>query len=401
MDVYIARQPIFDRRMRIFGYELLYRTNENNFYTGTDDDEATTELIHNSFLVMGLNDLTDGTKAFINFSKDLINSDVPLMLPRKSIVVEVLERQAATQATVAACRKIRGLGYMLALDDFVFDKENVPLIETANIIKVDFPSMDINRQQEIIREYGPEVKFLAEKIETREDYHRAVQIGYDYFQGYFFCKPSVIKTREIASPGTNLFRLMEELNAEEPDNAKIVEIIETDLGLSYKLLKLANSVYAGSRHPIKSIPHALSFLGTNEMYQWVTLILLKDLQTVEYAELIKMSLIRGRFMEYLARELHTAGSPSEYFLTGILSFIDVILGKPMEKVMSGLPLSEPVKAALRGEDNDEKRLLDCVIDYETANWSFIDERYPLDILGINRFTAIYVEALKWAKKLNY
>ncbi len=397
MDVFIARQPIFDKNMNIYGYELLYRQSGDNFFTGIDDDQATSELIYNAFLVMGLHDLTDGTNAFINFSKELIKSDVPFLLPKQNIVVEVLEREKVTLATIDACKRIKAMGYRLALDDFVLDQNNLPLIEIADIIKIEFPAVSRHEQYHLIQNYGKRVKFLAEKIESKEEYKQAAEMGYELFQGYFFNKPSIIRSKEVVTLNANLFSILKELGSSEPSYLVIANIFERDLGLSYKLLKLANSVYIGARNKIKSIPHALSYIGINEMYQWISLMMLKDIQNVENVELIKQSLIRGKLMELLTSELHLEGESSEFYFTGIFSAIDVLLNSSMEQVLKGLPLSVNVKNALLGIDNEQRKLLNFIMNWEKAHWEKAEDQYPMT----NKFMELYMEALKWAKKLNY
>lgn len=402
MNVFIARQPIFDRKQNIYGYELLYRQGNENYFTGIDDDQATTELIYNTFLVIGLQDLTGGTNAFINFSKHLIDSDVPLLLPNQKIVVEVLEREDLTQATVDACKKIKSKGYLIALDDFVFgDNNNLPLIEIADIIKLEFPTVSLDEQHYLLKKYGKKIRFLAEKIETREEYKQAVNMGYHLFQGYFFSKPTVINAKDIASLNMNLIHIIEELISPEPEYAQIVKIFETDLGLSYKFLKLANGVYFGAKHTIKSIRHALTYLGMKELYQWISIMLLKDLQTVENAELIKISLIRGKLMELVAIELNVPEKRSEYFFTGMFSKIDIILNQKIDIILKGLPLPADVTQALLGVDNPLHQLLNCIINFENANWDKMKNRHPIKQIGVPRFMILYLEALNWAKHLNY
>ncbi|HBR02738.1 MAG TPA: diguanylate phosphodiesterase [Ruminiclostridium sp.] len=397
MDAFIARQPIFDKSMKIYGYELLYRQSGDNFFTGIDDDQATAELIYNAFLVMGLQDLTDGANAFINFSKELIDSDVPFLLPKQNIIVEVLEREKVTSATVEACKRIKAVGYRLALDDFVFDQNNLPLIDMADIIKIEFPAVNRHEQYNLIKRYGTKIKFLAEKIETREEYQQAAGMGYELFQGYFFSKPAIVRSKEVVTLNANLFSILEELSSPEPSYTVIADIFERDLGLSYKLLKLANSVYIGARNRIKSIPHALSYIGINEMYQWISLMMLKDMQNVENAELVKQSLIRGKLMELLSPELRLEGESSEFYFTGIFSSIDVLLNSPMQQILKGLPLPINVKNALLGIDNEQRKLLKFVINWEKAHWEKAEDQYPMT----SKFMELYMEALKWAKKLNY
>lgn len=397
VDAFIARQPIFDKNMEIFGYELLYRQNENNFFAEIDDDQATKELIYNTFLVMGLQDLTDGTVAFINFSKGLIDSAVPFMLPKQNIVVEVLERQQATSATVSACSRLKEQGYQLALDDFVLDQSNEPLIGMCDIIKVEFPVVSREEQAALIEKYGKKLRFLAEKIETREEYAEAVKMGYDLFQGYFFSRPAIVKSREVVTLNANLVSIFRELNSPDPSYAVIANIFEEDLGLSYKLLKLANSVYMEAKNRIKSIPHALTYIGIRELKHWISLMMLKEMQNVENAELIKQSLIRGKFMELIAAEMYPDAESSEFYFTGIFSSMDILLGRPMEEVVQGLPISSPVKDALLGKPNAQRRMLDFVIDWENARWKNLTKHFCVPPKVMNR----YVESLKWAQKLNY
>jgi len=403
MDIYIARQPIFDSHMNLYGYELLYRQSNKNYFIEMDDDKATMGLIYNSFLVVGLNDLTDGTKAFINFSKDLINSEVPYLLPKDRVVFEILERKETTQATIEACEKMRNLGYMLALDDFVIDDNFLPLIDKVDIIKVEYPSVSHSDQRKFIKKCRAtsKVKFLAEKIETREDYQFAAEMGYDYFQGYFFSKPAIINSKEIESLNLSLFSVLEELNEQEPSYSAIADIIQRDLGLTYKLLKLANSVYMGPRHKINSIPQALSYIGIHEMHQWISLMMLKELQNVENAEMIKLSLIRGKLMALIATELNYGNNASDCFFTGMFSFIDVLMNKPMTQVLVGLPLSPDVKQALLGEQNALGQLLTFVIDCESAKPDKVVNEYPLNTISSSRYMELYMDSLKWAKRLNY
>ncbi|MGI6732750.1 MAG: EAL and HDOD domain-containing protein [Anaerovoracaceae bacterium] len=400
MDVYIARQPIFNRNMRVHGYELLYRQSNQNHYCGTDDNRATEELIYNSFLVMDLQTLTEGTLAFINFSKDLIHKQFPCILPPESVVIEVLERGEATQETIEACRQLQKSGYTIALDDFILDDDNLPLIEVADIIKVEYPTVNLEKQQSLIKKYRSRVQFLAEKIETREEYDRALKMGYDYFQGYFFSKPAIIGSKEIHSLPINVIRILDELSSPEPSYKIISSIIEKDLGLSYKLLKLVNSVYYGAKNKINTISHALVYIGFEELRQWMGVLMMKDLRNPENAEAIKLCIIRSKLMELIALELRAEQEASKYFFTGLFSLIDVLMHQPMHQILEGLPLPDEVKEALLGKPNKCRECLDYVIACETAPWSDrgID---PSAIIDAKTFMILYLKALDWAQQLNY
>jgi c-di-GMP-related signal transduction protein len=399
MDIFIARQPIFDRNMNVYGYELLYRHNCTNSFNGMDDDLATAALIYNTFLVVGIDHLTDGTKAFINFSKELLGSEVPYLLPTENVVIEVLEREQVTQATIDACCKLRDAGYVLALDDFIVDDNNASLLSSANIIKIEYEFIQENLK--LIENCRGKALLLAEKIETREDYQKAVDMGFDLFQGYFFSKPVILNSKDIVPLNLNLIRIIDELNSQEPSYTVIADIIESDLGISIKLLKMANSVYRGTRTKIKSIKHTLSLWGVKEIYQWISLMLLKEVQNIENAELIKQAFIRGRLMALIGAELRKDTPDSDYFFTGMFSTIDTLLNKPMDQVLKDLPLSGGVKCALLGDDNELRQSLNCILYYENADWNQFLKAYPMNLIGAEKFLDLYVEALKWTNQLNY
>lgn len=395
MDIYVARQPIFDRNMNVYGYELLYRRSKNNFYEGYNDEQSTAELINNSFLSLQLSSLTEGKKAFINFSEDLLLKEIPFLLPKDDIVVEILERVKGSDRLVSICQKLRENGYITALDDFNFTEDLLPIISLVNIIKIDFTTTSYEQQKELIRRLPKRIKLLAEKVETRAEYHQALLMGYDFFQGYFFSRPIIIEGKDITSLNQNLIRVVQELKKEEPEYQRITEIIETDIGLSYKLLRMVNSVYFGTHVKIHSIKNALVRMGIEEIRKWVYLLLLKDIQSDDNKELIKNSLIRAKMMELLARKTDKTNKHLEYFLTGLFSSIDVLLNQDMSEIVEGIGLTEEVKDTLIGKDTQMRNYLLCVMEYEIASWnSFEVLRNQLNI-NILQFLELYIEALKW------
>ncbi len=401
MEVYIARQPIFDKKMNIAGYELLYRRSMNNFFEGIDDNQATADLINNAFLVMPFSELTGGTRAFINFSGEMIVKEIPLVLPRKSIVVEVLERVEAKPEVIRALTKLKGEGYTIALDDFAFCEANLPFLELADIVKVEFPNVDAGTQRHYIKLYGHRIKFLAEKVETREEYQNAVEMGYSFFQGYFFSRPVMEKRKEIASLPATLMRIMTELNHPDPDFQALTEVIETDVGLSYKLLKLAGSVFFGTQGSIYTVKQALVRMGINEIRKWIYLLLLKNAQYPENHELITNCLIRAKFMETLAIRAGGDRKYYDYFLAGLFSAIDTLLDTTMELAVRELPITPEVKDALLGCDNNVRRILDIVLNYEIGNWDKVDALRLSPLMGRNHLMPLYVDALQWTVRQNY
>jgi len=400
MEVYVARQPIYDNDMNVYGYELLYRKSMNNFYEGTDDNQATAELIENSFLTMNLNELTTGTRAFINFPADLIEKDIPLLLPKDIIAIELLERVKPSNTILEKCKELKKLGYIIVLDDFVFSEAYEPFIEVANIIKIEIRSVTKNKQQQLIDKYGKDTKFLAEKVETLEEYNTAIKMGYDYFQGYYFNKPVIIKSAEVGKLNANLIRLLNAISQDEINYREITSIIETDLGLTYKLMKIVNSLHYYTKNQIKSIKHALAMFGTKEIRKWIYLMLLRETQNINNKELIKNSLIRGKLMELIIGEIGEPDNKTEYFIVGLFSSIDIILNKSMEEVMEMLPFTKSIKDALLGKQNQMRKILDIILCYENNDWKKIRKRGFLSI-SKDAFMEIYLESLKWYMDLGY
>lgn len=389
MKVYVARQPIFDHKLRVYGYELLYRRSEKNMFEHVDDALATADVIHNAYLVFNFRELTEGTRAFINFPQNLIESEVPALLPRQSLVVEVLEHVEPTEKVLAALRSLRRKGYTIALDDFVFEEKYRPLIGLADIIKIDYQATPVDQQKRLIDALGHRVKFLAEKIETPFEYEIAKKLGYEMFQGYFFSRPTVVHGAEVHPLRHTLVEVLKELDLPEPNFRRIASQIERSVDLSYKILRSVNTVYQKGRHAIQSIEQAVARIGLDEMRRWSYLMLLRELQTCESKELIKQSIIRGKMMELIALEIFPDVKAFDAFITGIFSSLDVILDEEMQTLVSELPVEVTVKAALLGEENKLRNLLDTVIAYEKLTVP-MDESAP-------DWSRYYVEAIRWCQ----
>lgn len=398
--MYVGRQPIFDRRMKTYGYELLYRRSQNNFFEGLSDNQATAELINTAYFVMHFGDLTSGTRAFINFSGDLLEREVPLLLPKENLVVEVLERVEPTSAVVSACRKLAKQGYVLALDDYVHREEMQPLLELASIVKLELGSLRDESQKQFFFQYRGEKCFVAEKLDTQTEFDLAHKLGFDLFQGYFFSKPAIVAGREIQPLNARLVQIATELASEEPDYQVIKAIVERDVSLVYKLLRLANSAAYGTLQRIESIEQALLRLGLIEFRKWVYLMMLRDVQLQDKSqELVKSCLVRGKLMEKIA--CHPSGSPGEFanFLTGLFSSIDTLLNRPMAAIVKELPLPPEVSAALLGERNNLRTALESVIAYERAEWHAVELSDLFCRVPVGEFMSAYFETLHWVNQI--
>lgn len=399
MEVYVGRQPIFDRHSNVFGYELLYRRSMNNFYEGVDGNQATRDLIYNAFFAMQIDDLTEGKVGFINFTDAMVRDLVPEILPKEQLVIEILENSIVDQDLIQACINLKEKGYILALDDFVLSPSFEPLLELVDIIKIEFPNVSLETQRNLISKYKHKIRFLAERLETHEEFNVALLMGYDYFQGFFFSKPVIYKQKDMGVLNTSILNIIHQLRTLDPDYDRIAQAVELDVGLSYKVIRLSNTISFGARYSIRSVRQALVRIGILELRRWFNVLLLKDLQQVENHELIKQSLVRAHLMENLAQYCGAKEQSLDYLLTGMFSSIDILLSKSMEEVLMGMPLVDSVKAALLGEENDLKMVLDFVKRYEAMDINPETFDFPLGNIDLESFNGYYIEALRWIKQM--
>ena len=399
-NVFVARQPIFDRRQKVYGYELLYRARQEENFSATNGDQATLSVIRNVLLVHGPEKLTGGKKVFINFTKNLLLNKTPFYLPKEIAVVEILEGMEVDQELLEACRHLKENHYILALDDFLWpDQEDNRLADLVDLIKVDFRQTKEEERKTIVDHFRPRgPKLIAEKTETREEFQEALDSGFAMFQGFFFSKPVIISSRDI--PGFKLvyLRILKELARPELDFRVLDKVIARDPSLSYKILKYINSAFFGLRYEITSIIDALRLLGEKEIRRWASLAVLTHLGVDQPQELLRFSLLRARFCEALAAKVGLASQKSELFLMGMFSLMDVFIGRPLEEVLDDIPLTEKVKGALLGHDNDYRQLFDLVVNYETASWEKVAALAAQLKVELQELPVLYAEAIDWVDR---
>ncbi len=395
MDVFVARQPIFNRHRRVFAYELLFRDGLCNSFPGVDGDMATSSLLSSSFLTVGIEQIASGHKAFINFTEGLLIRGVPAMFPSRSVVVEILEDVGPTEEVIAACQNLVNKGYMLVLDDFVYTRNYIPLMELAKIIKVDFRQTSVD-QMMVMVEFSKKYHFklLAEKIETHEEYARASSMGFVYFQGYFFSKPEVLKNKEISSSQMIAMQLIMEVNRTEFEVKTIENLIKQDVSISYKLIKHLNSAYYSRLQPISSIRQAIAFLGEQGTRMFVSLIATSKLSENKPDELIRVSCIRARFLELLGKELNQ--DQGTFFLLGLFSLLDAMLDTSMESLMKQLPVSAEVSQALVNKTGPLFPYLQVIQLYEAGRWNDLDATMDLLHLEGTKIVDFYLDAVRWS-----
>jgi c-di-GMP-related signal transduction protein len=378
-EKFIARQPIFDDKLKLFGYELLFRASSENVFRPYK--AASDSLIVDSASLFGLQTLTGHAKAFINLDLFALQRGTARLLPPDQIVLEILESITPTQEVVQLCAELCNEGYTLALDDYVGHPKWEPLIPLVKFLKVDFRACDPPARAAIANLHRAKpgadpnsggMRLLAEKIENNEDLLEARSLGYTFFQGYFFCKPSTLSAREIPGNKLNCLRLLHLVASPDFNYDAVEELLKTDPALVYKLLRYLNSWLVAIRGEIHSIREAIALLGEKEFRRWISVLAVVAMASDKPHELIRTALTRAFFCETLAKALTapeaTSMKSSDFFLMGLLSVTDAILDRPMEQVLASLPIAPEVRAALCGNANQYRDVYDVLLAYERADW---------------------------------
>jgi c-di-GMP-related signal transduction protein len=380
-EKFIARQPIFDDKLKLFGYELLFRSSSENVFR--PQKAASDSLIVDSTSLFGLQSLTGHAKAFVNLDLHALRRGTARLLPPDQVVIEILESIAPSQEVVQLCAELSNDGYVLALDDYVGHPKWEPLLPLVKFLKVDFRACDPPARAAIANRHrakidstggasGDVMRLLAEKVETNEDLLEARSLGYTFFQGYFFCKPSTFSAREIPSNKLNCLRLLHLVASPDFSYDAVEELLKTDPALVYKLLRYLNSWLVAIRGEIHSIREAIALLGEKEFRRWISVLAVVAMASDKPHELIRTALTRAFFCEALAKSLPAPTAPliksSDLFLMGLLSVTDAILDRPMEQVLASLPIALEVRAALCGSVNPYREVYDVLLAYERADW---------------------------------
>lgn len=394
---FVGRQPIFDRQKNVFGYELLYRSGEKqNAYACADGDVATRTVMHGSLNVVGLQELTGNKRALVNVTRNVLLNEEYVVLPPAGSVVELLETVEPDAEVLEACRKLKDAGYLLALDDFAFAPQYRPLMNYADILKIDFLATDPIQRRRLAQEYGGRMLLLAEKVETQEVMAEAVGLGYSYFQGYFFCKPQIVSQREIPPFKRNCLRFIQEVNAPEISYTRLEEVVKHDAALATRLLRYLNSAAIGLVHRVTSIRQALALLGEKPLRKWASLIAMAELGRDKPTELMVTALVRARFCELTAPHVGLRDRSLDCFIMGLLSAVDALTDRPMSETIAQIPLPADVTAALVGEDNPLGPVYAMALAFERGRNQRIDIVLAKTGLSFETASSLYRQAIAWA-----
>jgi len=394
---FIARQPILTREEQVFGYELLFRNGVDDYFRNVDTDTAARSTLNTSML-LGLNVLCDGRRAFINCTREVLLKDYVTLLPSAQTVVEILESVPADDLVLAACQRLKEAGYLIALDDFTNSDPREPLIDFVDIIKVDLRRVSFEEAAGIVQRFGPwRCRMLAEKVETREEFVAAKKAGFLYFQGYFFRRPETLHAQEIPANQLNYMRMWQAVAKPELDVREIESVIKTEASLCYRLLRYLNSPVFGFGNEIHSVRHALAILGEREIRRWVRLVATLGAGQDKSSELVLGALVRARFCELISSKI--PHGQSDLFLLGLLSLMDAILQIPMFRVLEGVPVDQETKAVLLGTESRLRRLYQLMLAQESGEWQASSELARQLNLSDSEVAEKYWEAVHWAQQV--
>ncbi len=401
-DLFVARQPIFDAQLKLFGYEMLFRASRENRFTSSDQEQASLSVIANSFFVFGVGTLAGDARAFVNFTRETLVNDYAYALPRNCLVVEILEDVQPDDEVLAACARLKERGYVLALDDFdqrAKDENVRALLDMVDIVKIDFAACDDSRRAKYARELLPRgIKLLAEKVETGADRDRALALGYAYLQGYFFAKPEVLVRQQAPALRAHRMEIIRELHRENPNLRKVEDLFKHDPDLSYKLLRHLNSAAFSFVSRVDTIWRAITLLGERGMRAWTSVVVLAGLGGDHLSEVIVTSVTRARFCELIGKELKSGTQSDDLFLMGLFSLIDVLMQCPMEEAISMVPLSSEAVDALQGKPNRCRKILDLTRLYEQGRWAAADDLIWDLGLSSSRMQSLYLDAAEWGNQ---
>ncbi len=398
MEVFVARQPIFDAAREVVAYELLFRDGIANTFSASDGTEATRQVMLNTFVLFGLQRLTAGRPAFINFTKAALSSELVTLFPPHAVVVEVLEDVFPDDVVIARLQGLREKGYAVALDDVASLDNLDAMLDQTDIVKVDYRLTSPERRAAIaVALRDRPVRLLAEKVETYEDFEFGVEHGYALFQGYFFAKPEVMRRKDVAGNRAQYLRLLRELQQPQMSFDDVDRIIRQDLALTYRLLKYINSSFFALRSEIRSVRHALTLLGERDIKRWATLAALSVVAEGKPAELVEIGLFRAKFCESLRPLLAERIPDDELFLMGLFSILDACVDVPLEEALREVAVPARVKAALMGMPGELRTVLEVVTAFERGDWEIVTSVCRDRSLDSELMVSLFLGSMDWAR----
>ncbi|MFY8274778.1 EAL and HDOD domain-containing protein [Pseudoalteromonas sp. SSDWG2] len=398
MDVFVARQAVFNKHNQVVAYELLFRDSAENSFPDVEDKVATAKLICDSQLNQGLSYITGGRKALVNFGEQSLREGLADFLPIDKVVIEILENVPPDDSNYQLVNELFHKGYRLALDDFKYEPRWEKFLKLVRLIKFDLQHTsfdEIDQMMELLQKY-PKIKYLAEKVETQSEYEQAKQRGFEFFQGYFFAKPQMVSQKDCASRSPLVMAIYAQALKPQLNISELAQIFSQDTGLTYKLLRFINSGLFPLQERMDSIKQALVYLGEERVRRFVSLIVTAHISHDKPLELTRLASIRARFCELVAKRYFPASSNSA-FLVGLFSLVDAMLDRRMDKIVETLPFPDEIAQALLGENNTLYYILELVKAYESGSWWAMQRACePLNITD-KELPNMHKSAITWSQ----
>jgi EAL and modified HD-GYP domain-containing signal transduction protein len=393
-NVLLGRQPIIDKDREVFGYELLYRGEGG--VAGAAGNVATSRVLVDSLINIGFDSIVGDYPAFINATGELLVGDEIELLPRERVVFEILETTRPGKNLGRRLAQLAKKGFRFALDDFVYDPSWDPILEHVAFVKLDVLAEPIASRKQLERLRRPGIQLVAEKVETYEEFLHCLELGFDLFQGYFFCRPETLRGRATSANKLTVIRVLGALSDPTINTVRLAALISEDATLCYQLLRLCNSVAVRGKRAIDTIEDAVVRVGMDNIRHWASLLLLTQAKTRKPHELLFTAMTRARMCELLAQQDGVTNT-GPFFVAGLLSIVDALLDQPFEELIVSMPLSEQLREGLLVRQNEIGKRLNYVLAYERmlANGGTFR---PEDV-QLHRLRGIYFDALRWAQQL--
>ena len=399
-QVFIGRQPIVDAQQKIIGYELLFRSNaEENSAQISDDFSAGAQVLINTLSNMGTGWLLGDKTAFLNVNQAMLSSEFMELLPAQRIVLEIQGEITPTPELLQRMQALKALGFAFALHSPQVQADNLELIKLASYVKVDLlhvPKEQLEQLSIAFKQYP--LKMIAEKVESLAEFKRCKEYKFDYFQGYYFAHPEILSAKVINPSHALVLDILNKVRGNQ-DIAEIERGFKRDVALSFKLLRYINSVGFGLSCEIQSIRHALSILGYQQLYRWLTLLIVTTNENSTPSALMKTAITRGRLTELLGQDLIDRSERDNLFIVGIFSLLDAMLEMPMDKVLEKLTLPENIADALLNRDGIYGPFLSLAEACEGAEIQRINELATSLAIDPNTVNEAHLKALAWVEEL--
>ena len=396
---FLARQPILTRRRKFFAYEILSRYGPENYCRPATGSAIAVNAMDELFL-MGVRTMTEGLPAFLNCTQEFLLDDYLTLMPKELVVGEILETVRPDEEVLNACLRMKNQGYRLALDDYCDLPETQAFLAIVDFVKIDVLLTSFDEQRRIVEEcHRRHIPVIAEKVETDEQFRLCADIGYDYFQGYFFCRPQIVERRSVPANKSVYLQLLAAANERLFNIQKISQLFRRDVSLSYRLLRYLNSPIFGFQSEIRSIPHALTLLGERPLRKWISLVSVAGLGDEVADSLLRLPLLRARFCELIGLKIEMHRETNELFLLGLLSVMDALLNMSMVDVLAEIPVDNEIRKALLGRPSRYRPIFEVVLDYESGTWEQLAHSARHVGLHEQFLPDLYLRSVRWVTEV--